>query len=79
MAASVPTTATTLEAQALQVATRLQLAEQAYNIANPDTPVNNITIATDVEAGTVTINLTMPVTVSDLDGTIQATANAYLP
>lgn len=79
MAASQATTATTLEAQALQVATRLQLAEQAFNIANPDTPVNNVTIANDVEAATVTIAITLPVTISDLDGTLQAAATPYLP
>lgn len=79
MAASVATTATTLEAQLLQTATRVQIAERAYNVANPDTPVNNVTIATDAEAGTVTITATLPATFSDSAGALQATVDAYLP
>lgn len=79
MAASIATTALTLEGQILQTATRLQLAELAYNTANPDTPVNNVVIASDVEAGTVTITATLPATFSDDAGALKATADAYLP
>jgi hypothetical protein len=79
MAASTATTAATLEGQALQVATRLQLAEQTYNIANPETPVNNVTITSDIEAGTVTVAMTLPATISEANGAITATALAYLP
>lgn len=79
MAASTATTATTLEGQALQTALRLQLAEQAYNIANPETPVSNVTITTDVENGLLTVAMTLPVVTTELAGAVTNTAAAYLP
>lgn len=79
MAASTATTATSLEGQALQIATRLQIAEQAYNIANPETPVNNVTITTDVENGLLTIAMSLPVVTTEVSGAITNTAIAYLP
>lgn len=79
MSAAVATTATSLEAQVLQTATRLQVAELAFNAANPDTPVNNITITSDAEGQTVTIAVTLPVLIGDTNGMLTATPTEYLP
>lgn len=77
---STPTTAVTAEGQALQIGARLQLAEQAYNLANPDlTPLNNVTIATDSEANTVTVTMVIPVSITETLGALTSTAVAYLP
>ena len=76
---STDTTATTAEGQALQIASRLQIAEAAYNIANPETPVNNVTISTDIEANLLLITMSLPITVSEVSGTLTSTTVPYLP
>lgn len=77
MAAAVPTTATTLEGQLFEVATRVQLAE----LAEPaETRPNNIQTNLDIENGTVSITFTAPATFTiGAAGQMVATPTAYLP
>jgi hypothetical protein len=79
MAATFTTTATNLEGQALEIAARLQLGEQTYNTANPDTPVNRVTISPSIETGEVSITINLPAALTNAGGAITQTATAYLP
>lgn len=75
MAAAITTTATTLEAQLLEVAGALQEGELALPEENrPD----NVQIAPDPESGTVTISATLNVDFSATAGALTFTAVPYL-
>lgn len=78
MAAAMTTTATTIEAQILEVATEMQTQESAAAAAD-ETFEERVTISPDTEGGTVTISLTLPVTVSGSGGALQFTPSEYLP
>ncbi|MBE9031605.1 hypothetical protein IQ266_17875 [filamentous cyanobacterium LEGE 11480] len=79
MAAPITTTATTLEAQLFEVAQALEEAERAYNLANPNTPVNGISVALDPEAGSMSLTATVAATSSGTAGTISLTPDVYIP
>lgn len=79
MAASFTTTATTLEGQALEIGRELQKAEEAYNLANPNTPVNNTQLSTDFEANQITITITLPVAVTGTGNQLAIASAPYLP
>lgn len=79
MTASIVTTGNTLEAQAVEVLSQLQVAERAYSIANPNTPENRVSIAPNIEGNEITFSVTLPATFSVVGGAITQTATAYLP
>ncbi|WP_413176515.1 hypothetical protein [Anabaena azotica] len=76
MAASVTTTATTLEGQVFECVQKLQLAEQA--ITTEPIP-NNVTIAPDVDNLSVTLTVTLPMTFAvGTGGKMEITPTAYV-
>lgn len=76
MAASVTTTATTLEGQLWELAIRTQNAELADTTNNP----NNIQTTIDTENRTVSITFTAPATFAvSSAGALVASPTAYLP
>ncbi|MEM9977930.1 MAG: hypothetical protein AAF808_09910 [Cyanobacteria bacterium P01_D01_bin.2] len=76
MAAAVSSTATTAEGQFLDIARELQSLEAAQS--TDDTPINNVQLDTDIEAGTVTISATLPIALSGSGGALTVTAQEYL-
>lgn len=76
MAAAVSSTATTVEGQFLDIARELQVLEAAQS--TDETPLNNVQIDTDIEAGTVTISATLPITLGGAAGAMTMTAGTYL-
>lgn len=78
MAATVVLTATTLEAQILEIATKGQVAESNYNSLNPDDTVNRISITPDLENGNVQISISIPVTLSSAGDDLVLTAATYM-
>ncbi|MGD1858160.1 MAG: hypothetical protein ACFB2W_28320 [Leptolyngbyaceae cyanobacterium] len=76
MAAAVSSTATTAEGQFLDIARELQVLEAAQS--TDDTPLNNVQIDTDLEAGTVTVSATLPITLGGAAGALTVTAGEYL-
>ena len=79
MSAAITTTAITLEGQAVEVLSKLQQAEKAYSVANPNTPENRVSISPNVEANEITFSVTLPATFSVVGGAITQTSTAYLP
>ncbi|MFM2430712.1 MAG: hypothetical protein RLZZ511_1925 [Cyanobacteriota bacterium] len=79
MAAAIVTTATTLEKQLIEVAQAVENAERAYNVANPNTPVNNVSVALDQEGGAISVSINLPSTVSAAAGVVSMTPDTYLP
>jgi hypothetical protein len=79
MAAAFTTTATTLEGQVLELARQLQAGEQAFNTANPNTPVNNATLTPDLEGQTIAIAINLPIAVSGTGNQLTVAATPYLP
>lgn len=79
MATAIVTTATTLEGQMLELATKGQLEEVEYNDANPNNTVNRITISPNIEAGTVNISIDLPITITSSGNTLVVSAAPYLP
>lgn len=79
MAAAFVTTAGSLEGQLLEIALKMELAEQAYNTANPNTPVNRISLSPNVETSEITISVTLPVVTSGVGAAITQTVANYLP
>jgi hypothetical protein len=75
MAASISTTATTLEGQIFELCRELQELELAVPA---DTRPDNITIAPDIEALQVAITLTLPITLGGSGANIVMTAASYL-
>ena len=76
MAASVTTTATTLEGQAFEIAQRLQTLELA---SSGDPIPNQVTIDPDFEAGTIAISITLPISyTTGAGGVMNVTAGTYL-
>lgn len=76
MAAAVSSTATTAEGQFLDIARELQLLEAAQS--TDETPLNNIQLDTDIEAGTVTVTAILPITLGGQAGALTVTAAPYL-
>lgn len=76
MAAAVTTAATTLEAQALEVATALGELEkdQSTDLA----PLNNVTIDTDLENNLVNITISLPVAITTTATGFSVAASVYL-
>jgi hypothetical protein len=76
------TAATSLPGQLIMVAQGLQAAELAYNETNAAvigfTAVNNVTIDTDFEAGTISVTATLPITFAATANGVTATASDYL-
>lgn len=78
MAASITTTATTLEGQVLEVAGKLQIAEEVYNLANPNATVNRVTVTPNIEAREISISVTLPIANTIGAGTATQTVAAYV-
>lgn len=76
MAASITTTATTLEGQMLEVALAIQ-AKEALTV-NTTGAVNNLQVTVDVEGGSVSIVSTLPATFTSSGGSLQVVPTAYL-
>ena len=77
MAASIETTATTLEGQLWEIALKTQLAELAIPV---ETRPNNIQTTVDTENQTVSITFSVPATFSvSAAGALVAIPTAYLP
>lgn len=85
--ASIPvstSTATSLPGQMIQVAQALQSAELAYNAdpVNTASPtfvaLNNITVDTDFEAGTISVTATLPITFAAAPNGVTVTVSDYL-
>jgi DUF4097 and DUF4098 domain-containing protein YvlB len=76
MAAAITTTSTTLEAQLLEIAGNVQVTEAAQSTA--DVELNNCQIDYDLEAGTVSISVILPITVAMNAGKLEMSASEYL-
>jgi hypothetical protein len=77
MAASIASSATTLEGQLWETALRVQLAELAIDAA---TRPNNIQVNVDTENQIVSLIFSSPATLSlGSDGSLVASPTAYLP
>lgn len=76
MAVAVSSTATTVEGQFLDIARELQILEAAQS--TDETPLNNVQLDTDIEAGTVTVSATLPITLGGSAGALTVTAAEYL-
>lgn len=81
MANAKVTAATKLPQQALEVCTALFQAESlGLSLPTPDLTSRRTSITPNLAAGTVTITLTLPITVSgDADGGLSFDATDYLP
>lgn len=78
MAASVATTAPTLEGQVLETVGNLQLAEAAFNAANPNNTVNRVTISPNIDGGEITFTVSLPILSTVVGGALTSTVAAYL-
>lgn len=76
MAASITTSATTLEGQLIEIVKAMQVAELAIPEA---TRPNRVTIDADYEASTLTVTGSLQFTLSGTAGAITVTPVAYLP
>jgi hypothetical protein len=76
MAAAVTTSATILEAQALEIVTALGELEKAQT--TDLAPLNNVTIDTDLENDLVNITLSLPVAITTTASGFSVAATAYL-
>lgn len=77
MAASIDSTATTLEGQLWEIALQVQLAELAIPI---ETRPNNIQTNVDTEGQTVSVTFSVPATFTvSSSGALVASPTAYLP
>ncbi len=76
MAAAIVTAGTSLEAQALEVATALGELEkdQSTDVA----PLNNVTIDTDLENNLVNITISLPVAIATTASGFSVAADPYL-
>ncbi|NET39358.1 MAG: hypothetical protein F6K19_46560 [Cyanothece sp. SIO1E1] len=72
MATSITTNATALEGQLLEVAREMQIKETAQSATN------RVTITSNIENGTVTINATLPATLSGTGGAVNLAVDEYL-
>jgi hypothetical protein len=76
MAAAVTTSATIIEAQALEIVTALGELEKAQT--TDLAPLNNVTIDTDLENDLVNITLSLPVAITTTASGFSVAATAYL-
>lgn len=76
MAASITTTANTIEGQLLEIAREMQ--EQELAIAAADRP-NQVGLNFDVDGLVVTISIQLPILISGTGGSIAFAAAPYLP
>lgn len=84
MAATVVTTASTLEGQALEVIRELVQAEDAWVAAGlaletPETRQRRFTLTPNFTAGTISISGTLPIAFDDAVDGLVITASTYLP
>jgi hypothetical protein len=75
MAASVTLSANSLEGQIFEACRKLQELEFAVP---EETRPNNITLAPDLEAGQISITITLPITLSGSGGSMTLSAGTYL-
>lgn len=73
MAASITTTATTLEGQALEIVREIQVAEKAKG-----EEFNNVVIQPDIESGTISISMILPASFGGTGGGFSMTVTEYL-
>jgi hypothetical protein len=78
MAASITTTGTSLEAQCAECLGNLELLEQAYNDANPNTQINRVSIIPNPEQGEITYSVTLPANMTVVGGALTQTVTTYL-
>lgn len=78
MAAAIVTIATTLEGQVLEVIGKLQLAEEVYNVANPTTQVNRVSIAPNIDTGEISLSVSLPMVTTVVGSAITNTAATYI-
>ena len=76
MAAAITTSATIIEAQALEIVTALGELEKAQT--TDLAPLNNVTIDTDLENDLVNITLSLPVAITTTSSGFSVAATAYL-
>jgi hypothetical protein len=76
MAAAITTSATIIEAQALEIVTALGELEKAQT--TDLAPLNNVTIDTDLENDLVNITLSLPVAITTTASGFSVAATAYL-
>ena len=76
MAAAIVTAGTTIEAQALEIATALNVLEQAQS--TDLAPLNNVNVDLDAENGIATITIAMPVTIAATASGFSVAATPYL-
>jgi len=76
MAAAIVTAGTSLEAQALEIATALNTLERDQSTETET--LNNVQVDLDAENGIVAISITMPVTVSATAAGFAVAATPYL-
>lgn len=76
MAAAIVTAGTTIEAQALEVATALNELEKAQSTDLE--PLSNVNVDLDAENGIATITISMPVTVASTATGFSVSATPYL-
>lgn len=81
MAAAINTNAVKLAQQAFEIGNALYQAETlALDLPTPDITARNTFISPNLENGTVTITMVLPITVSlDADGGMSFDAVDYLP
>lgn len=76
MAAAIVTAGTTLEAQALEVATALNELERDQSTDLE--PLNNVAVELDAENGIATITISLPVTITGTASGFAVAATPYL-
>ncbi len=76
MAAAIATAGTSLEAQALEIATALNESEKEQTTDLE--PLNNVTIDTDLEGGLINITISLPVTIATTATGFSVSADPYL-
>jgi len=84
MASTATLTATSLEGQAVEIMRELQQAEDAFIAAGlAETPpvqrARRLSVNPNITAGTITYNLTLPITTTDSANGYTITVSPYLP
>jgi hypothetical protein len=79
MADLIFTTAPTLERQAIEVVYALKNAERLYNIANPNAPVNNVSLSIDQPGRAIYLSVKIDAEFSFEGGEIVMRGTEYIP
>jgi hypothetical protein len=79
MADPIYTSAPTLERQAIEVVYALKNAERLYNIANPNAPANNVSVAIDQPGRAIYLSVKIDAEFSFEGGEIVMRGSEYIP